>query len=153
MKLIILGFALAFCGCQKKMTEKAALAKPNYAIYQLKNGTDLAQVPVTLDEQKQNIVAYPSPKDLAQMSNAVLHDGWVIDLRGVNAQSAFVAEKINEYIEKNEMPNLTLWQESITNKNPFVYFYQCPGALDLNAIKKIIEQKKWSNCTCLVKPN
>lgn len=150
MKLIILGFALAFCGCQKKMTEKAAVAKPNIVVYQLKKQSDLSFVPVTLDEQKQNIVSYPAPKDLARMKAAEVFQNWVIDQRGVNPNTVFVDVSIQEYISKNELPDLAVWQGLIHEKNPFQVFYQCPGTLDIEDIIKIISKKKWKKCTCLI---
>lgn len=151
MRYILLGFALAICfSCHQKMTDKIAIAKPNIAVYQLKNMGSLALVPVKLDSAKQNIVSYPSPSDLSKMKSAEVYQNWVIDQRGINPNTVFVNMSIQDYITQNKLPDLAVWQDLIDEKNPFKTFYQCPGTLNLSEIKEMIAKKRMKKCNCLI---
>ncbi len=65
-----------------------------------------ANVPVTLNEQRTALVSYPDPADLRQQSSPVpLADGWMLDRRGISANSAFLTYTYAQYAALDRAPD------------------------------------------------
>ena len=81
-------------------------------------------VPVTLNADKDKIVAYPNPSDLYYEGElslpSKLKDGFYLDNRGVNANTAFTSFTYEEYVKLESPPPLETLFESIIDKDPFV---------------------------------
>lgn len=84
-------------------------------------------VPVTLSADKASIVAYPSLKDIyynGKFANpTVLKDGYLLDNRGIGANSAFLKMTYEEYAKLNTVPPLTELYNFVIDKDPFTEIY------------------------------
>ncbi|CAN5629844.1 hypothetical protein BH11BAC1_BH11BAC1_10880 [soil metagenome] len=84
-------------------------------------------VPVTMNAEKTLILAYPAPKDIYYQGKLALpeklKDGFWLDNRGVNVNSAFLELTYDEYSKLKEVPLLTELMDAIADKNPFTEIY------------------------------
>lgn len=100
----------------------------NVVIYKTKNDyTD--RVAVTLSEDKSIIVSYPHPTDLRAgnklMLPTQLHNGYLLDNRGINKNVAFLRFTYSEYSALKEAPSLKELQNSILDKDPLTELWDC----------------------------
>ena len=103
-------------------------AGPHVIVYKTrKNYNNL--VPVTLSEDKAKITSYPDPKDLRSGSDystpIQLDKGYLLDRRGVNANSAFLDITYQTYANLDSVPSLDSLYRRIKDKNPFIEIYDC----------------------------
>lgn len=84
-------------------------------------------VPVTMNTEKTEIVAYPSPKDVYRNGQlalpTTLANGYWLDNRGVNANTVFLNITYREYAQLTEAPSLQKMLDMIKDKNPFESIY------------------------------
>lgn len=114
---------LAGCGCSRRVSDAAGGAssaglpepQPTPVAMPVKGGVRPAKmvakvhiyktngdydnnVPVTLDASRTGVVAFPAPSDLSAASTPVkLADGYLLDRRGVGANTAFTRYTYPEY--------------------------------------------------------
>ena len=85
------------------------------------------QVPVMLSADKSSIVAYPSLKDIYYKNQlaypSVLKNGYLLDNRGVGANTAFLKLTYEDYAKLNTVPPLTELYNFILDKDPFTEMY------------------------------
>lgn len=63
-------------------------------------------VPVTVNADRTEIVAYPAPGDITSNSRPVpLDDGWLLDRRGVSSKTAFTSYTYAEYAALQSAPS------------------------------------------------
>lgn len=118
---IILGATLligGLTGChsqQPKASQPVAIAQhpiggsnkyiPKAMIYRT-NGDYFDKVPVTLNADRNYVLSYPAPTDLSENSLPVhLHDGWLLDRRGVGPYSVFTSYTYKEYMALPQAPS------------------------------------------------
>lgn len=86
-------------------------------------------VPVTLSNDKTTIVSYPHPTDLVLGENlalpAPLHNGYLLDNRGINKNVAFLKYTYSEYSKMKEVPTLQELQRNIIDKDPLTELWDC----------------------------
>lgn len=83
----------------------ASSAMPKAVIYKT-NGDYRFNVPVTLNAGRTAIVSYPDPSDIStDMAPLPLADGWLLDRRGVNSNTAFTTFSYSEYSKLKSVPS------------------------------------------------
>ena len=87
------------------------------------------RVPVTMNEAKDRIVSYPAPSDLYYHGELALpgklNKGYLLDRRGMNANSVFTSYTYSEYAALETAPSKEELLESIIDKQPFKTMYNC----------------------------
>ena len=113
-------------------------------------------VPVTLNEGKDTITAFPHPKDIFYEGELALpvklKDGYLLDRRGLNAHSAFTSYTYEEYSELKSPPPPEELYKRIIDKDPFDVMYECSGIVDIDHISKEIDRlvkSDFQGCTIL----
>jgi len=122
---------------EEEMVGAKQTAGPPAIIYKTKE--DYAdKVPVTLSEDKSEIANYPGIKDvfykgeLAYPTN--LNDGFLLDNRGLDKNSAFLNITYEEYSKLEKVPSLVEFNEMILDKDPFTEMYHCGSKFDYKDI-------------------
>lgn len=92
--------------------------------------TDLFdRVPVTMNSEKDRIVSFPAPSDLYYQGELALpvrlKKGYLLDRRGINANSVFTSYTYREYAGLKSPPSLDDLMKSITHPEPFESMYNC----------------------------
>lgn len=87
-------------------------------------------VPVTMDITHSHIVSYPDPADLRRYDGALrlptpLNNGYLLDNKGINAQTAFIDYTYEEYVALDTIPSLDQFMQHIVDKHPFVEMWDC----------------------------
>ena len=86
-------------------------------------------VPVILSEDKTQIVSYPHPTDLFYNGELVLptilHNGYLLDNRGIGKNVAFLKYTYDEYSKLSEIPTLDELQRNIIDKEPLAELWDC----------------------------
>lgn len=85
-------------------------------------------VPVTLNAEKTEVVAYPAPTDVYRNGKLAyptpLVNGYYLDNRGIGLNSAFLNITYEDYIKLKEAPPLTdMMGKLLLEKNPFTEIY------------------------------
>lgn len=102
-------------------------------------------VPITMNAEKTEISSYPAPKDVAPGGNpaypVALAEGFLLDKRGITANSVFLDYTYTEYMALQKTPSIEELTAHILEKNPFEVIYNCgnrgmyPNLVeDLNAL-------------------
>lgn len=92
---------------------KPASAMPKAVAYRT-NGDFIHNVPITLSADRKQIISYPAPSDLSASSFPVqLNDGYLLDRRGISANTAFTKYTYDEYSRMSMAPSLKELKEAI----------------------------------------
>ncbi len=88
-------------------------AIPRAVVYRT-NGNFNDNVPVTLSADRKKIVAFPAPSDISpECAPLPLADGYLLDRRGISANSAFTRYTYAEYAALPSAPDIMELKESI----------------------------------------
>ena len=120
----------AIAACKSKQTA-LAVAEVSYTgeqtiIYRTRTNYS-RYVPVTMNADKTEIVAYPAPSDVYRNGKLAyptpLADGYLLDNRGVGINSVFLKLTYEEYSKLNQVPSLAEMKGMILDKDPFLRIY------------------------------
>ena len=108
------------------------------------------KVPITLNDTKDRILSYPAVADLVYQGELVLpvrlKDGYLLDRRGINANSVFTSYTYEEYSRMTSPPSLEELFNSIIDREPFESMYHCGNRADYdNLTKELNKQIKRGN--------
>ena len=154
--LLCLVTALISCNTSKMSTESTE-ALPPVIVYKT-TGDYNKLVPVTLNEARDKIVAYPAPSDIYSDGELALpitlENGYLLDRRGIQANSAFTSFTYDEYSQMESAPSLDDLMNSISDLDPFEEIYDCgrfreDENLERNLNKLI--RKRFKGCDSLIK--
>jgi len=131
--LLLAGYCISSC-CSTKKAENTGLAErnsvpgPKVVIYQTTN--DYFQfVPVILTDDKKSIESYPGIKDVFYNGNLAyptrLHNGYLLDNRGIGKNVAFLKFTYEEYSKLPETPSTQELMKMIMDDQPLVSMYVC----------------------------
>ncbi len=129
---------------EEEMEGAKNTAGPPVIIYKTKDDY-FDKVPVTLSEDKSEIASYPGIKDVflggepAYPTN--LNDGFLLDNRGVDKNSAFLNLTYEEYSKLKEVPSLEELNEMIIDRDPFTELYHCGSKFDYKDVVKELNEK------------
>jgi hypothetical protein len=105
-------------------------------------------VPITMNDSKELIVSYPSPKDVFFNSKLALPEklnkGYLFDNVGVSKNSVFTSYTFKEYAKLEMAPSIEELLKSIIDKDPFVEVYDCGTRgkySTVDDLKKLIKSK------------
>lgn len=81
-----------------------SMAIPEQIIYRM-NGDYANLVPVTMDNNREEVIAYPDPADIRSSKAPVaLGDGWYLDRRGISMNTAFTDYTYETYAALPKVP-------------------------------------------------
>jgi hypothetical protein len=111
-----------------EMAGKQGMGSPPVIVYQTK-ADYFDKVPVTLSEDKSEVISYPGVKDVFYKGELAyptrLNDGYLLDNRGIDANSAFLKLTYEEYSRLETTPTKAELFDMIIDKDPFTKMYQC----------------------------
>ena len=162
MNKILFIILLAITGCKTNTELPKTLSvnktigfKPIYAtgphVIVYKTESDYYNlVPIQLSNNKLSIVSYPSQIDL--LKNGVyrlptkLHNGYLLDNKGIGANTAFLKYTYQEYVNFDSIPQLDSLYNNIIEKKPFIEIYDCGLEIafkdKINQLNSIIDENK-----------
>lgn len=101
-------------------------------------------VPVSLSEDKLRIVSYPHPSDIIVDGNfslpVRLTEGYLIDNRGINRNTAFLNMTYKEYANLNQLPSTIAMYDMIIDNNPFLELCSCGNRYLFTNIEEQLNQ-------------
>jgi hypothetical protein len=111
-------------------------------------------VPVMLSNDRSSIVSYPDRKDLYYKGDLAyptrLHDGFLLDNRGIGANVAFLSLTYETYSKLDRTPSLPELINLIIDKDPLTEMYQCGNRGQYSDPEKdlndIIDARKFESC-------
>jgi hypothetical protein len=147
--LILIGGILTSC-CTAKKAETTqpitgvGIPGPKVIIY--KTTKDYSKlVPVTLSDDKKSIASYPDIKDI--YFNGILayptplHDGFLLDNRGISANVAFIRLTYEEYSKLPETPTPGELMKMIIDNQPLTVMYNCGSRSSFNETENELNAK------------
>jgi len=115
-------------GEQNELTGKNEMAGPPVIVYKT-NADYYDKVPVTLSDDKSEIVSYPGIKDIYYKGELAyptkLNDGYLLDNRGIGPNSAFLKITYEEYGKLDSTPSKGELFGLILDDDPFDKMYNC----------------------------
>ena len=108
----------------------------------IKTNEDITNlVPVRLSKDKKSILSYPAPSDLPFQTTYQLENGYLLDLVGVNENSAYLDLTIQTYKKLNQVYSLEEMKNHLKIISPFVELYECSYESDQSST--IIQLNQW----------
>lgn len=146
MRFIIAAAVVALASCKASTTaQHKTAAQPAVLVYKTKadyNGL----VPVILSDDKSSIISYPAPSDLmtGEQYNkpTMLHDGYLLDNRGISRNSVFLRLTYEEYAVMGSAPSLEEMYLLISDKNPLTELYDCGTSRKEAELNELIDSKQ-----------
>lgn len=151
--IVISSIAIACCHSHKTAKHSSAAGVPGPKAIIYKTRADYSQlVPVTLSEDKKAIVSYPDVKDVYHQGKlatpARLHNGWLLDNRGITKDVAFISLSYDEYAKKEKTPDADELFSLIIDKDPLTNMVECGLRSDYqdieNDLNKLIDAGEFS---------
>lgn len=116
---------------------------PPAIIYKTKQDYS-GKVAVMLSEDRQQIIAYPDPKDIARRGPGVkptlLEGGYLLDNQGINERVAFTRYTFAEYAALEEVPPMEQLQASIIDNNPLLEMCICGNRKQYAELEKSMNE-------------
>lgn len=130
--LLSMGFLIvSSCKTKKEVTAvkgKPVLANVPIIIYKTKQDFSM-HVPVTMSADKKEIMSYPAPSDVYYGSDLAypisLVDGFFLDRRGIDVNSAFTKWTYYEYSRLAKTPTTEQIMNMMLELDPFTEMYHC----------------------------
>lgn len=126
-------------GSEKPETISTTKAGPPVIVYKT-TGKYFTKVPVKLSSDKTKIVSFPGPKDLFYKGTfsypTMLENGYLLDNRGIDENSAFLDFSYEEYSKLEQTPSSEELFEHILDNDPFTEMYYCGSRFDYRDIEK-----------------
>jgi hypothetical protein len=108
-----------------------ATAVPKAVVYRV-NGSFVDNVPVTMSMNRQKIVSFPAPSDITESSRPIqLIDGYLLDRRGISANSVFTKYSYKEYGELKSAPSLSELRDMVIPGAIVTDFVRLPFTLSV----------------------
>ena len=111
-------------------------------------------VPVLLDANKTKIIGYPASSDVYYKGTFAyptkLHKGYLLDNRGVKANSAFLNITYEKYAALTDLSPYKLYTQ-LRDKNPFIEMYDCSNKFaDTTELNTAIDNENLSQCIRII---
>lgn len=146
--ILISGILASCCTAKKAETAKpiAGVGIPGPKVIIYKTTNDYSRlVPVILSDDKMSIASYPDIKDV--FINGVLayptrlHDGFMLDNRGISANVAFIRLTYEEYSKLPATPTPVELLKMIVDKQPLTVMYNCGPRSAFNEVENELNTK------------
>jgi hypothetical protein len=142
LKGIALLIVVTFISCSQKtqvndsqkMEEKektgGTVVQPSPPVIIYKTKEDYSdKVPVTLSDDKTEIISYPDARDLIRNGELTLpvelHDGFLLDQRGIDQNVAFLSISYGTFTRAMRVYTVQQLYDLILDKDPLVEMYDC----------------------------
>ncbi|HEY0977331.1 MAG TPA: hypothetical protein VGE21_07655 [Flavobacteriales bacterium] len=126
-RLALAGLMMA-CSAKKPAAEQpldAAEAVRPIMVYRTKQDVH-DKVPVGLSADRQHIVSYPHPKDMATASPPTrLHDDHWLDHKGIGPNTGFLRLTYAEYAALSKAPSLAELETMVIDRDPLLELCDC----------------------------
>lgn len=116
------------------------------------------KVPVTLNEAGDRVNSFPAPSDLRSGEGLALpvqlRKGYLLDMRGVQPNSAFTSYTYEEYAALNVAPPPGELLEKVIDPDPFTEMYHCGKHGSFTDLRKELNgliADDFPDCTDLLK--
>lgn len=122
-------------------------ALPRAVVYRM-NGDYINNVPITVSADGESIVSYPAPTDLTPESMPLpVADGYLLDRRGINANTRFLRLTYEEYRALSQPPSIEQLKGDIIPDARVIDIHRLPITLnqalnDLPKVNQIISEFK-----------
>ena len=104
------------------------MARAPVIIYKTKNDYS-RQVPVILNKEKNKVISYPAPADVYYRGKLAkpkqLQDGFLLDVRGIDKNAAFLSLTYEEYVGLEKTPTADSLLRLVLDPDPFTMIYRC----------------------------
>lgn len=135
------------------MSEKPSNSGPPCIIYKTKSDFDKL-VPVTLNDEKSEIISYPAISDIYYKGKFAyptkLSDGFLLDNRGIDKNVAFLKLTYEEYSKLKKTPSIMELRAMIISDDPLIEMYDCGSKYKfknlLEDIDKLIKNNELNKC-------
>jgi len=138
VSIILIPLVIISCSnsCKVKHSDKSEsegsgkmdFASPPVIVYKT-NADYFDKIPVTLSEDKSEIISYPGIKDIYYKGELAyptkLNDDYLLDNRGIDPNSAFLKLTYDEYSKLETLPSKEELYALIIDKDPFSRMYNC----------------------------
>ena len=154
LSFLMMSSAIISCCHSGKISQKAAatgIPGPHAIIYQTRN--DYSQlVPINLTADKKSVESYPDVKDVYFGGKLALptqlHDGWLLDNRGISPNSAFISLTYEQYSKLEKTPAAEELLRMVIDKDPVTKIFDCGLRTDykdvVNELNRHIDEKSFS---------
>lgn len=140
-------YVLSACASQRKLEHvNQPSANEPFIIYKTK--ADYSNlVPIILNDARDAIVSFPAPSDL-KIDNALriptkLHDGYLLDNKGIGKNVAFTTYTYQQYAERSAAPSVDDLMKHIKDKDPLLELYDCKSYIgikyDIRKVNKLVK--------------
>ena len=107
-------------------------------------------VPVILSDDKTEIISYPHPDDIKTGNKysipVILHNGYLLDQRGIGKNVAFLNITYEEYAKLKEIPTIKDLYHLIVDKDPLIELCNCGSknafSDPVNQLNELIDSNK-----------
>lgn len=138
--------------------QEIGIASPPVIIYKTNNDYS-KNVPVILSEDKSKVISFPAQRDIIKGDDFVyptkLANGYWLDNRGINQNTAFLKFTYEDYYNMDNIPDPARLINYILDKEPFTEIYQCGRRGDYKNLEAELNQKiemgKLKDCKNLLK--
>ncbi len=143
MKTYLVLFMIGMGACHSTRPVPSSTGSPRPPALVYKTKADYSdKVPVILNEAKTVIVSYPDPRDLKNadgfLKPVVLKNGYLLDLKGINQQVAFLSMSYENYSALEKAPSMDELEKMIIDRDPLVELCNCGNHIPVeNAVKEI----------------
>lgn len=151
--------SLCACGSSKNAAQSdiiVATASPQAVVYRT-NKDYSRNVPVILDENKENIVSFPDPVDVRNFPVPTpLDKGYLLDNRGIGPHVAYTDYTFAEYAMLDKVPSIEELQAHIIDRNPIAEMWLCGprhSFSDIRAELNLIIKKRFKGCQPVIGKN
>lgn len=160
MRYLFIIFLVSFLWACKSNKNTASSAKkeslyqpvfsqgPTTFVYKTKEDY-FYNVPVILSSNKEEIISYPHPKDLIKDGQYTtpfkLKNGYLLDIKGINQNVAFLSFTYSEYASFTNVPSIEELYENIVDFNPLETLCNCGNRNYFEDIEKQLNDLIISN--------
>ncbi len=157
MKIIITVLSLFIvAGCSSSKINTGMIHEQAPVIIYMTTADYFNNVPITLNEAKDKIISYPAPTDLSYEGEVAypikLEKGFLLDRRGVGANTVFTSFTFEEYAALDHAPSLDELFESIVDLNPMKVVCNCGHMSDYKDLISELNRKieaGLDECNCV----
>ena len=133
---------------QSKTNEKNQIAVgvtgPPVIVYKTKKDY-YNNVPVTLSEDKSRITSFPAQSDIRINGQypypTRLNDGYLLDNRGINKNTAFLRFTYEDYYIMDNIPTADRLMNYIIDDDPFMEIYECGKKSNYDNLTEMLNRK------------
>jgi hypothetical protein len=131
---------------EEKEKSSGTVVQPSPPVIIYKTKEDYSdKVPVTLSDDKSKIISYPDARDLIRNGKLTLpvelHDGFLLDKRGIDQNVAFLAISYGTFTRAMRVYTVDQLFEMILDNDPLTEMYDCGGKNDFKDLVNELNSK------------